>query len=65
SARHDRCPECGHQPPHEVLNVAPDAPEAVVKAAARERLKATHPDRGGSRGEFQRVKRARDRLLDQ
>lgn len=58
------CPECGHQSPHEVLGVDPDAPEAVVKAAARERLKAAHPDHGGSEPELRRVKQARDELLD-
>jgi uncharacterized Zn finger protein (UPF0148 family) len=57
------CPECGHQPPHEVLGVDPDATEAVVKAAAREKLKSAHPDHGGSKLELQRVKRARDELL--
>jgi len=57
------CPECGHQTPHEVLGVDPDAPEQVVEAAARERLKSAHPDHGGSESELQRVKRARDQLL--
>jgi curved DNA-binding protein CbpA len=47
-----------------VLGVAQDAPEAVVKEAAREKLKITHPDHGGSGSEFQRVKQARDRLLE-
>lgn len=59
----ERCLYCGHQPPHEVLDVAPDAPRAVVKTAAREKIKTAHPDHGGSKAEFQRVKRARDRLL--
>lgn len=59
------CLYCGHQPPHEVLNIPPDAPDAVVRAAAREKLKTAHPDQGGSSAEFQRVKRARDQLLDQ
>ena len=61
----DYCLYCGHQPPHGVLGVAPDASEAVVKAAAREKLKTAHPDHGGSRSEFQRVKQARDQLLEQ
>ncbi|MFB6299362.1 MAG: J domain-containing protein [Halobacteriales archaeon] len=61
----DYCPYCGHQPPHTVLGVAPDAPESVVKAAAREQLKTAHPDHGGSQSEFQRIKQARDRLLEQ
>jgi ribosomal protein L32 len=60
----ERCVHCGHRPAHRILGVAPDAPAAVVKSAARERFKATHPDRGGSSTEFRRVKRARDRLLE-
>jgi len=51
------------EPPHEVLGVAKDAPEAVVEAAAR-RLKANaHPDSGGSREEFQRIVDAEEALL--
>jgi len=51
------------EPPSEVLGVAPDAPEAVVEAAAR-RLKANaHPDSGGSREEFQRVVDAEEAIL--
>jgi len=65
SAGGEYCLYCGDRPPHAVLGVAPDAPKAVVKAAARERLKAAHPDHGGSRSEFQRVKQARDELLEQ
>ena len=65
SAGGDYCLYCGHQPPHAVLGVAPDAPEAVVKAVAREKLKTAHPDHGGSQLEFQRVKQARDKLLEQ
>jgi hypothetical protein len=52
-------------PPHEVLGVDPDAPAAVVEAAARALITETHPDQGGSATELQRVKRARDRLLDE
>jgi len=49
--------------PHEVLGVAPDAPDPVVEAAAR-RLKANaHPDSGGSRAEFQRVADAEEAML--
>jgi predicted ATP-dependent serine protease len=58
------CPNCSHQSPHEVLGIDPDAPEAVVQTAARERIKTAHPDHGGSATELQRVKQARDRLLD-
>jgi DnaJ-class molecular chaperone len=49
--------------PHEVLGVAPDAPEEVIEAAAR-RLKAdNHPDSGGSREEFQRIVNAEEAML--
>jgi hypothetical protein len=51
-------------PPHEVLDVAPEAPASVVKAAAREKIKETHPDQGGSADALQRVRRARDKLLN-
>ena len=61
--RLDRCPECGRMSPRAVLEVPPDAPEEAVRAAAREKLKATHPDQGGSRDAFERVRDARDRLL--
>lgn len=61
--RLDRCPECDRVSPRAVLGVAPDAPEDAVRTAAREKLKATHPDQGGSRDAFERVKDARDRLL--
>ncbi len=58
------CLECSNRSPYNILGVDPDAPEAVVRTAARERIKATHPDHGGSMAELQRVKQARDRLLD-
>ncbi|UIO98910.1 J domain-containing protein [Halobaculum sp. CBA1158] len=48
--------------PHAVLGVSPDASEAVVEAAARQRLKETHPDQGGDRREHQRVQEAREQL---
>lgn len=54
----------GQQPAHEVLGVQPDAPAGVVKAAYRELVKDAHPDQGGSNAEFQRLKAARDRMLD-
>jgi DnaJ-class molecular chaperone len=58
------CPECDYYPPHEVLGVDPGASDDVVKAAAREKLKTAHPDHGGSKRRLQRVKEARDELLD-
>ncbi|WP_276258100.1 J domain-containing protein [Haloglomus litoreum] len=51
-------------PPHEVLGVAPDAPESVVKGAARARKKETHPDNGGSTDAFQRVVEAEEAMLE-
>lgn len=44
--------------PFEVLGVAPDADDDVVEAAYRDRIKAAHPDHGGSPREFQRVRAA-------
>ncbi|WP_276259873.1 J domain-containing protein [Haloglomus litoreum] len=52
-------------PPHEVLGVAPDAPEAVVRGAARARKKETHPDNGGSTEAFQRVIAAEEAMCDE
>lgn len=51
-------------PPHEVLEVAPDASEAVVQAAFRERVKEAHPDQGGTSQEQQLVQWARDQMLE-
>lgn len=48
--------------PHEVLGVRPDASDAVVKAAFRQRKGETHPDSGGSKAEFQRVVKAAEML---
>lgn len=51
-------------PAHEILDVATDAPVDVIKAAARAKVKETHPDQGGSTEAFRRVKRAEERLLN-
>ena len=51
------------RPPHEVLGVAPDAPEPVVKGAYRELLKERHPDHGGSAAELRELNDAKDALL--
>jgi len=48
-----------------VLGVAPDASDAAVRAAYRERAKDTHADQGGSSAAFQRVKRAKEAMLDE
>lgn len=57
-------PVAADPPAHEVLEVAPDASDAVVEAAFRERVKEAHSDQGGSTAEMKRVKRARDALLE-
>lgn len=51
--------------PHEVLDVAPDADERAIRSAYRDLLKEHHPDQGGSRERFLRVKRAYERLADE
>ncbi|WP_435069194.1 J domain-containing protein [Haloplanus sp. C73] len=51
-------------PPHEILEVAEDAPDAVVRDAYRARVQEAHPDKGGSREQFERVQRAREAMLD-
>jgi len=57
-------PEPAGPPAHEVLGVVPDAPDSVVEAAARERIKEAHPDQGGTAADLKRVREARDELLD-
>ena len=52
------------EPPHEVLEVAPDADDEIVKAAARAKKKEHHPDQGGDREQFQRVVEAEEAMLD-
>lgn len=51
--------------PHEVLGVDPDAPDAVVRGAARSLKADKHPDAGGSAEEFQRVVKAEGAMLDE
>lgn len=50
------------QPPHDVLGVSPDAPESVVRAAARQLKKEHHPDAGGDESEFKRIVNAEKEL---
>ncbi|OYR80695.1 molecular chaperone DnaJ [Halorubrum sp. E3] len=51
--------------PHEVLGVAPDAPEPTVKGAFRELVKDAHGDQGGNDAyDVAELKRARDAMLD-
>lgn len=55
----------GEEPAHEILEIPENAPDAVVEAAYREKLKEAHPDRGGSEAEFRRVREAREAMLDE
>lgn len=50
--------------PHEVLGIQEDAPDGVVEATARARKAETHPDQGGDRAEFERVKDAEEAMLE-
>jgi hypothetical protein len=47
-----------------VLGVDPDADEATVRRAYRERIKQVHPDADGDEESFKRVQRAYDRLTE-
>jgi len=51
------------EPPHAVLGIDPDAADSTIKDAARERIKQSHPDQGGSIEELQRVREAKETLL--
>ncbi|WP_277540030.1 ferredoxin Fer [Haloarcula laminariae] len=48
--------------PYEILGVDPDADEAEIVDAYRERVKETHPDQGGSTEAFRAVKTAFERI---
>jgi len=54
-----------NEKPHEILGVAPDAPDAVINGAFRELVKNAHPDNGGD-SEYtpQTLKEARNDLLN-
>lgn len=49
--------------PFEILRVDPDADEAEIKEAYRERMKETHPDQGGSARAFQAVREAYEQAM--
>lgn len=51
------------EPPHDVLDVAPDAPPEVVRAAFRAKIQDAHLDQGGSQAEFERVGTAKEELI--
>lgn len=51
--------------PHEVLDVAPDAPDDVVEAAARRLAANAHPDQpDGDEAEFRRIQNAKEAMVD-
>lgn len=47
-----------------VLGVEPGASDEDIKAAHREKMKAAHPDHGGTSEQAARINEARDRLLN-
>ena len=49
---------------YRTLGLDPDADEAAVREAYRERVKEVHPDRGGDEESFRRVTRAYESLTD-
>jgi hypothetical protein len=51
-------------PPHEVLGIQSDAPEGLVQAAYREKMKEAHPDQGGTNQESKLVQWAREQMLE-
>lgn len=53
------------EPPHEILGVAPDASDVVVRAVARQLKKSCHPDNGGSAETFQEVVDAEEAMIDE
>lgn len=55
--------EAADPPAHVVLGVEREASPEAVREAYRERVKEVHPDRGGDPAAFQRLQRAKDRLL--
>ncbi|KTG30671.1 ferredoxin Fer [Haloferax profundi] len=48
--------------PFDILHIDPDADEADVIEAYRQRVKEAHPDHGGSADEFQRVRAAYEEI---
>jgi len=48
---------------HEVLGIDEDADETEIKQAFREKARATHPDRGGRKEDFQKVREAYESLI--
>ena len=54
------------EPPHEVLEVASDAGQEVIEAAARRKAASVHPEKpDGDEEEFIRIQRAKQQLLEE
>jgi len=51
------------EPPHEVLDVPPDADDGEVKKAWRLRAKVAHPDNGGSEERMKRLTEAKEAMI--
>ncbi len=56
-------PVAAAPPAHEILEVTPDADDAVVKAAFRQKAKSAHPDQGGDPAQWQRLTDAKEQML--
>ena len=56
-------PPPARRPPHEVLGVPPKATSAQIREAFAVKIKAAHPDHGGSTEAVNEVTRARDEML--
>lgn len=52
-------------PPHEILEVAPDASPGVIRAVYREKIKETHADVGGSTADTKDLNWAKEQMLDE
>lgn len=58
-------PDGSAEAPHELLGLAPDAPDDVVRAAARRLAANVHPDKDdGDEAEFKRIQNAKEAMLD-
>lgn len=51
------------QEPHNVLGLQPDADETAIRAAYAEKVRADHPDHGGTGQNLKALKQARDAML--
>ncbi|MEY7849553.1 J domain-containing protein [Natrarchaeobius sp. A-rgal3] len=58
----DEEPIAAEVPPHEILDVDPNASDSEVRRAFREKVKEAHPDNGGSTDGFQRIQSAKESL---